>query len=65
MNFSLGSAENGYNIYNYELTAGDLPMANGGIAISYTGSVVEYQFISYGGQFYALKEILLICIATI
>ncbi len=53
--FSLGSTENGYNIYIYELAAGDLPEPNGGIAISYTGSVIEYQFISYGGQFYATE----------
>ncbi len=53
--FSPGSTENGYNIYTYQLTDGDLPAPNGGISISYSGSVIENQFISYGGQFYATE----------
>ncbi len=52
--FTPGSNSNGYIFYYYNFGANDLPPGHHGIALSYSGSIIEYQFVSYGGNFTAL-----------
>jgi len=53
-NFNAGSNSNGFISYFYNLSQDDIPGDQVGLALSHTGSVIEYQFVSVGGEFLAL-----------
>ncbi len=50
---TLGAKTGNYQTYIYTFTGNQLHEAPAGIALSYTGTVVEGQFFSYGGSFTA------------
>jgi len=51
--FTVGSSSDGLIVYFYDFATDSLLLPNGGISISYTGSIIPNQFISYGGSFSA------------
>lgn len=52
--FTSGNAADGLKTYYKEFNSGQLMQPPAGIAISYTGTVIRNQFISYGGVFEAV-----------
>ncbi|HOI28877.1 MAG TPA: T9SS type A sorting domain-containing protein [Melioribacteraceae bacterium] len=52
--FTPGNTADGFKTYFKEFTSGELLQPPAGIAVSYTGTVIQNQFISYGGIFEAV-----------
>ncbi|MBN2431990.1 MAG: hypothetical protein JXQ27_10960 [Acidobacteria bacterium] len=52
--FTPGDTVNGVTLYYYFFTGDQLQDSFGGVAVTWSGSVIQYQMHSYGGEFTAL-----------
>jgi|GEM_PF-6779067 len=52
--FTPGDTVNGVTLYYYFFTGDQLRDSFGGVAVTWSGSVIQYQMHSYGGEFTAL-----------